>query len=278
MAYKMSTRRKIAIATWGSPKEGNIYGKLTLDATKSLMYIDYLKSNGHKKVTITHIVGKAIALALASAPYLNGRIVFGKYVAHDSVDIAFLVTIENGNNLAQYKICNINKKSVVEISKELFRSAEILRKGTDKNLKKSKFILKLLPTWIIRPLLSLIGYLTGILGIKINILGIDSFPFGSCLITSVGMMGLSEVFVPPTPFTHVPIYVVVTLIKKSPVVKDGNIVIRKEINLMVTVDHRFIDGYQGAKLVKIIQRLFNNPWELDGLKNAPWKLFNDKKC
>src|SRR5437868_3292437 len=37
---KMSTRRKLAIATWGNPGEGNIYGKLTLDATEALAYLD----------------------------------------------------------------------------------------------------------------------------------------------------------------------------------------------------------------------------------------------
>ena len=35
---KMSTRRKLAIATWSSPREGNIYGKLTLDATEALAF------------------------------------------------------------------------------------------------------------------------------------------------------------------------------------------------------------------------------------------------
>lgn len=29
-------RRKLAIATWASPREGNIYGKLTVDATERL--------------------------------------------------------------------------------------------------------------------------------------------------------------------------------------------------------------------------------------------------
>ena len=32
----MSTRRKLAIATWDSPRKGNIYGKLTVDATEAL--------------------------------------------------------------------------------------------------------------------------------------------------------------------------------------------------------------------------------------------------
>ena len=35
----MTTRRKLAIATWDAPREGNIYGKLTVDATQALAYI-----------------------------------------------------------------------------------------------------------------------------------------------------------------------------------------------------------------------------------------------
>ena len=33
-------------------------------------------------------------------------------------------------------------------------------------------------------------------------LGLEAFPFGSAVITSVGMMGLDEGFAPPTPFAR----------------------------------------------------------------------------
>ena len=39
-----NTRRKLAIASWSAPREGNIYGKLTLDATEALAYIEWLRA------------------------------------------------------------------------------------------------------------------------------------------------------------------------------------------------------------------------------------------
>ena len=57
----MSTRRKLAIATWSAPREGNIYGKLTVDATHALAYLDKVRAETGEKVTITHFVGKVVA-------------------------------------------------------------------------------------------------------------------------------------------------------------------------------------------------------------------------
>ena len=34
-----STRRKLAIATWSAPSEGNIYGKLTMDAEEAMAFL-----------------------------------------------------------------------------------------------------------------------------------------------------------------------------------------------------------------------------------------------
>ena len=67
-----STRRKLAIATWSAPREGNIYGKLTVDATNAQAYLQELHERSGQKVTLTHFVGKAVAMAMASS-YLLGR-------------------------------------------------------------------------------------------------------------------------------------------------------------------------------------------------------------
>jgi len=119
MSYKMTTRRKMAIASWASPKEPNIYGKLTVNMREALRYIEYLRLKTHEKVTITHIVGKVAALALQAAPNFNGRIVCGKYVPHDTVDISFLASLSDGEDLAKVKIENIDQKSVVQVAQEM---------------------------------------------------------------------------------------------------------------------------------------------------------------
>lgn len=61
------------------------------------------------------------------------------------------------------------------------------------------------------------------LGLTIKALGVEPFPFGSCIVTSVGMFGLDEGYVPPTPFARVPVYILVGAVRERAVVKDGSV-------------------------------------------------------
>ncbi len=264
MSYIMSPRRKMAIATWSSPREGNIYGKMSIDMTHALKYIDYLRSTSEQKVTITHLIGKACGLALAECPDLNGRIFLGRYIAHKTVDIAFLVSLEGGKDLYKCKVSQIDKKSIVAIARELKEGADQLRQGKDKNIKKSNSLIKILPTWLIRPMLWCIGYFTAAMGLDAKFLGLEKFPFGAAIITSVGMFGIDEGYAPPTPFARVPVYFTIPEIKKKAVVIDDQIVIRPMLDLTVTIDHRFMDGHRGAMIAKLIRKLLESPWLLDG--------------
>jgi pyruvate/2-oxoglutarate dehydrogenase complex dihydrolipoamide acyltransferase (E2) component len=266
---RMSTRRKLAIAAWGSPREGNIYGKLTLDAEKVLAYLDHVRQATGEKVTMTHFVGRAVADVLANAPGLNGRILFGSYVKHTTVDISYLVTLEGGSDLAKAKVVRANEKTVADIAKELRGLAERLRKGKDPAFQKSKGTLRLMPTWLLRPLIALTGWLTGALGISMPALGLEAFPFGACIITSLGMFGLDEAYVPPTPFARVPLYVLVGAIAERAVVEAGNVVPRTQVTVTATLDHRFIDGHEAALLATRIKQSFAEPWRLDGLERSP---------
>lgn len=266
----MSVRRKLSIATWSAPSEGNIYGKLTLDATEALAYIDHLRRRSGEKVTLTHFVGKAVANALAQAPGLNGVIRLGTYVQRATVDIAFLVALEEGKNLAKAKICDYDRKSVVDAARELRQLAERLHAGKDEAFNKSMGPLQWLPTWIIRPLVKITGYLTGVFGISVPALGLEAYPFGSCIITNVGIFGLDEGFAPPTPFAHVPVYVLMGAVRDAPWVNEqGGLEVRKQITITATIDHRYMDGAQGGVLAKVVRAAFANPWALDGLPGRP---------
>lgn len=265
----MSTRRKLAIATWSAPHEPNIYGKLTLDAGPALAYLEHLRKTTGEKVTLTHLVGRAVAEALGRAPGLNGRIVFGRYVPFDTVDIAFLVSLEEGEDLAKAKVERANEKTVVQIAAELRERAGRLRTGKDVDFEKSKGLLRVLPSFILRYVVHAVGFLTGALGVDAKGLGLERFPFGSCIVTSVGMFGLDEGFVPPTPFARVPVYVLVGAVSDRPAVVNGALAIRPQVTLTATIDHRFIDGFQGGVLAKVVREVMANPWKLDGLEGPP---------
>ena len=253
-----TTRRKLAISTWGPPDEGNIYGKLQVDAGNLNLWIEATRKGGDK-VTVTHAVGKAVAMALAQAPGINGRIVWGSYVPFTQTDITFLVALDDGKDLAKVKIANLDKRPTTDIAAELKRRSEKLRQGKDDDFEKSKGLLKALPTWVLRPLLKAIGWLTSAVGISVPALGLESFPFGSCIITSVGMLGIDEAFAPHTPFARVPILVLVGAVKDTPVARDGQVVIRPILTLTATVDHRFVDGFALAKVAGILRDTLENP-------------------
>jgi pyruvate/2-oxoglutarate dehydrogenase complex dihydrolipoamide acyltransferase (E2) component len=255
-------RRKLAIASWSSPKEGNIYGKVTVDATEALAYLEQVREETGERVTLTHLVGKAVAAALAEEPTLNGYIRLGRYVPHDEVAIAFLVSMEDGSDLAKAKVSGIDRKSITEVAAELRERAERLRTGTDDDWERSKGVVQLLPTWLLKPLVAFTGWLTAALGVEAKALGLEAFPFGSAVVTSVGMFGLDEGFAPPTPFARVPLYVLVGAVREQPTVVAGEVVVRPMLTVTATVDHRFIDGFQGAVLAQAFRRAFQDPWSL----------------
>lgn len=261
-----STRRKLAIATWSAPSEGNIYGKLTVDAEHAIAFCEHLRRTTGEKVSITHLVGKAIAMALKAAPGLNGRILFDRYIPHDTVDVTFLVALEEGADLAKAKVNNADQLSVDGIAAALRARAEKLRGGKDPDFEKSKGTLRMLPVMLIRPLVWLIGWLASAAGLSVPALGVERFPFGSCIVTSVGMFGLDEGYAPPTPFARVPVLILVGAVKPVPAVVGGEVAIRNQLTVTATVDHRFVDGMELGRLAKIVRAVLEDPWTQLGVE------------
>ena len=116
-----------------------------------------------------------------------------------------------------------------------------------------------MPTWALKPTLGVMGWLTASMGVELKAAGLERFPFGAAVVSNVGMFGLDEAFIPPTPFAHAPLYVLVGAIREQPSVVEGELAVRKLITITATVDHRFIDGYQGGILANTARECFDNP-------------------
>lgn len=260
----MTARRKLQLATWGDPVESSIHSKLSLDATKVNAYIKEKREKTKKHITITHIVGKAVALALRKAPGLNGRILMDRFIQFESIDISFLAMLEGGKNLAKVKVESTDKKSVEQIATELEAGSTSLRKGTDQKFKKTMAPLAILPTWLVRIVVNIAAYAAGGLGLSVPALGLEPFPFGTAVITSVGMLGVDEAYAPFTPFARVPILILIGAMHRGVVVKeDDKLEVIDKLKLCCTIDHRFLDGAQGAELGKVVRAVFDDPTLLD---------------
>ena len=261
-AEKLHPRRKLAFATWGPSRDPNIYGKLSVDASEALAYLDHVRRSTGEPVTMTHLVAKATAEAMRRVPALNGRVVFGRFIPNASIDIGFLVLLDKGRDLAKAKIARIERLSVAEISAELRRQASALRSGRDGRFEKSQRLLRILPIPLIRPMLWATGLLTAKFGIGLGPLGLERLPFGSCIVTNVGAFGMDEGYGPPLPFARVPILIVIGRVRQQPQVISGQVVARPQLTLCATIDHRFVDGRQAAQFGKVLRDVLTRPWRL----------------
>lgn len=265
----MTTRRKLAIATWRAPREGNIYGRLELDTEQVQAYLAWLRETTGTKVTLTAFVGACVARGLAATPSLNGRIFLGRYRPHETVAVSFLVALEDGADLGKVKVDRADEEGPQGIARRLAEHAATLRKGKDEAFNKSKGVIRRLPVWLLRPMLRWVGWLGSCGGFSIPALGVEPYPFGTAIITSIGMLGIDEGLVPPTPFAHVPVYVCVGAQRRVPAEWEGRMELRPRLVITATIDHRFIDGFQLATLAKLVRELFANPWAFSGLDGPP---------
>mmetsp|Transcript_71127 Transcript_71127/g.189855 ORF Transcript_71127/g.189855 Transcript_71127/m.189855 type:complete len:384 (-) Transcript_71127:281-1432(-) len=259
----MSIRRKVMISTWDEPgRSGEIYTKLLLDMTEAYKYIEKKKGEG-KKITVTHMVLKAMANALKSVPTVNGRVVFGRFVPFDTVDISCLVKLDDGKDLAMARISDADKKDVFEIAEILNQKASKLHDGSDEDYNKTKNTMRMLPTGILHHVLHNVGWLASGLGLNFSSLGVKQFPFGGCMISSIGAMGIESAYIPFTPWARVPVVICIGTIADRPVVVESagqkEVTVRPMLTLTGTIDHRFIDGAQGAHMFREIRETFANP-------------------
>ena len=238
MTHNFSSLPQLMIASWSSGSEATIFGGIEINVTETQKYIQKVREATGEKVTITHVTILAIAKAMEACPSMNGRLIFEYFFPHKSVDIGCLVALDDGKDLANVKITDCNTKSLVEIAQALAPAAKKLREGKDEDFKKVSSTLRAIPSFVMPFLATFTGFLAGAIGLDIPAMGVKPFPFGSAMVTSIGMLGLEGACVPFTPFARVPALCCVGKISDKAVVEDGKVVVRPMVSISGTLDHR----------------------------------------
>ena len=87
-----------------------MYGTTELDMTKPLELLARAREEWGVKVTVTHLVAKALAVAIARHPDTNTKVRFwGKLEQRQTVDIIVLVAGEGGRDLSAHRITAADK-------------------------------------------------------------------------------------------------------------------------------------------------------------------------
>jgi pyruvate/2-oxoglutarate dehydrogenase complex dihydrolipoamide acyltransferase (E2) component len=273
--------RKLALSTWSAPSSPAAYGVLDLDCEAALAWVARAREVTGEKVSLTHIVGKAVAVAIASAPETNGFASFGRMRLRESVEVFFQVAFfdkearkaSNGEgeretrrdaNLAGAKVRGADGKSVVEIARELRERAETIRtRGKDATVKASK-MMGSVPAPLRSTVARLSASLTFDLGLDLSGFGVPFDPFGSCMVTNVGVFGIEMAWAPLVPYARTPICMTVGAVHRAPTVVDDVVAIRRRVKIGVAFDHRVMDGYHAGVMARRFQEIFAAPDETLG--------------
>lgn len=264
-----SSFRRMAAAMWSRPADPTIFGAMDLDAGPLLAFIEDYRARTGKRLTVTHLVAQAVARAFAEHPGLNAKVRFGgRLERRTSVDLFVSVSTENGKDLSGVRVDGADRLDLDGWVDTLEAKARGIRSGKDASFEKSRSLFRLLPFWLLRPLLRLVDVLTNELHVHLPAQGLPRDPFGTAVITNVGSFGIDTAFAPFVPLGRCPMLLLINEVRERPWVVDGALVVRPVLRLCGTFDHRIIDGHAAGLLARAIRTALERPAQLVPLARA----------
>ena len=259
----VSSFRKIAIGTWRTGGDPTVYGAIELRMERALAYIDEFRRRTGKRLTISHLMAKAVALTLREMPDANAILRRNRIYLRKVIGVFFQVAMTDGGDgkadLSGATLYGVDQLSLLEICDQFEAKVEKVRTRKDEVLEKTRGMFLKLPYRLLGPILNLISWLSFELNLDLRWAGIPSDPFGSVMITNVGSLGLDTAYVPLVPYSHVPILLALGAVKEQPVVDDGKLAVGKVMKVHATFDHRLIDGFHASVMSKCLRRFVENP-------------------
>jgi pyruvate dehydrogenase E2 component (dihydrolipoamide acetyltransferase) len=113
------TFRKIAIGTWQNAYDPSVYGTMEVGMDKAMDYLARFRAETGLRLTVSHMMAKAAAAALARLREANGILRFNRPYRRNRIGIFFQVAMtDEGDDqvdLSGACIYDVEQKSLAEI-------------------------------------------------------------------------------------------------------------------------------------------------------------------
>ena len=230
----------------------------------ALAYMDAFFAATGKRLTITHLMARAVAAVLEEVPDANVLLRLGSLYRRKRIGVFFQIAMEDAKtgqaDLSGTTIHDPQRKSLSEIFDELDSRFADVRANRDAALARTRSLLSRAPQLLISTLLRLSAFASYSLNLDLSRVGISRDAFGSVMITNVGSLGLEEAYVPLVPYSRVPILLALGAIHESPVVCAGKLAVQQTMKVCVTFDHRALDGVIAAAMAKVLRAWIEDPF------------------
>lgn len=259
----LSAFRRIAIGTWRTVGDPTVYGTLALPFDRAEQYLAELRRRTGRRVTITHMMAKAVAHTLEAMPDANAVLRFNRLWLRKDIGVFFQVAMEDPEtgevDLSGATLFDAHKKTLVELTDEFEAKVRSVREHKDPELEGSRNLFHKIPAPLLHTALDAISFLSYELNLDLRRFGIPNDAFGSAMVTNIGSLGLEEAYVPLVPYSHVPLLLAVGNVRTEPTVRDGELTTGRVLRVFATFDHRVLDGMHAARMSKTLKALFEDP-------------------
>lgn len=260
---RLSTFRRLALGTWRTTHDPSVYGSVTLRMDPALAYIDAFRAATGKRLTINHLMARAVAAAFQRVPDANAILRRGRIYRRKRIGVFFQVARtdpETGQfDLSGATIHDPERKSLAAICDELDARFADVRADRDRALAGVRRLFDRLPLRLIPAVLDLTAFASYALNLDLGWAGVPRDAFGSVMITNIGSLGLEEAYVPLVPYSRVPILLALGAIRETPVARGGRVTVERTMKLCATFDHRVIDGAHAAAMAGTLRTWIEDP-------------------
>jgi len=269
----VSAFRKISLGTWKTAYDPSVYGTMEMKMDAAMDYIQRYREATGKRLTVTHMVARAMAQCLKETPDANAILRWNRIYRRKKIGIFMQVVMtDQGSDkvdLSGVTIYDVADKDVGELIDDVETKVALVRARKDPALEKSRDTFKIVPYFLLGIFMRFLSFLLYTLNLDLKWMGLPKDGFGSVMITNVGSIGLDIAYVPIVPWSRVPILLAMGEVNEKAVAEDGEVVVAKMMSISATFDHRFIDGMHAAAMSRILRRWLEHPEEEDTFGPIP---------
>ena len=260
-AIQHTTFRKLAIGSWGRPKDPKYYTKIELDLEPLRAFLKNYNKTYNSHVSLNYALAKSLAFVFFKFPDLNVSLIRNKLYYRKDVSVFFHTLIKKkvGYDLLGITIENIIDKSLLEIDKEAQKKIFNLKNYEDKEMNLVHRLIKFFPHVTLNAVAWIFDFILYTLNFRLTFFNLPSDRYGSFGLSAVGALGFDEAYVPLFPMSRLGIIFALGKSKSVPCVEQQKVVVKKVNILTVTMDHRYFDGAHFAKPLIYLKKILQTP-------------------
>ncbi len=263
----LSSFRRIAIGTWRTTYDPSVYGGMKLPMDKAMQYLAEFREKTGRRLTLTHMMARAVAGTLEAMPDANAVLRFNRIYLRKDIGVFFQVALKDDEtgeiDLSGATIHDANNKTLLQVVDEFQETVDKVRAKKDKQLEETRSMFKRIPFFMLNWVLDTISFFSYTLNLDLQWAGIPKDPFGSVMVTNIGSLGLEEAYVPLVPYSKVPLLIATGAVVKEPWVdpETDEIKVMQTMRVCATFDHRILDGSHAAIMSRTLKAWFERPYE-----------------